>query len=416
MARFDAYDRDYAMRVLITYGWGRTGYVVAQALTALVPACEIYVCGSTLLSMTRFSRFVKKFFLTPDPDMEPEKYARKVSDIVNLNGIDVVLPVYEDVFVIQKYRHFFTDNIEILSPGLDRLEIASSKWSIIEIAKNVGVAIPITKAPRDIDEALISAGHIGYPLLLKSRRGNSGKEVFFIKDQYNLRQAWHKIVLDNCLNKNDFPILQQFIFGKVFGSCFLADKGKLIKCFTEEYLHCHNGDFGASTFRVHCNWPLLENYTERLVRALRWTGIGHFDFVGSREKDSAYLIEMNARFWGALKLSLGNGYNFPAALISLLIYKTSPEEFFIPPSKGKGFKPCLWLAGEMMSFVNSFRKQKFSCIFDFLKRLQITGISGLYDDFCWTDPLPFFIEILYFFKEFLRTKFASKPVKREILK
>ncbi len=150
---------------------------------------------------------------------------------------------------------------------------------------------------------------------------------------------------------NQLPILQEYLEGSVFGSCFLAKDGEVKACFVERYLPCKEAGFGTRVLREPCELPLLHDYTQRMAKALNCTGIGRFDFIVDSQLSSTYLIEMNPRFWGARNLAVQNGFDFPRGLVTMLI-KGEPDsdcfKLLLQPVAS------LWIVGEIIAGVAKF--------------------------------------------------------------
>src|SRR5262249_37353097 len=72
--------------------------------------------------------------------------------------------------------------------------------------------------------------------------------------------------------------------------------------------------------------PALLAASERLLQALRWTGVAMVEF--RRTPDGrALLMEMNPRLWGSVQLAIDAGVDFPALLVALYRgEKSSPVE------------------------------------------------------------------------------------------
>jgi len=398
------------MNILLTGSWVRTAYVAAESLAKA--GWEVFVCGSNFLSMTRFSRFIQGFDLVSNPFKEPEQYVKELAQIVKQREIDVLLPVHEDALSIQTYRHYFPENLIIACASEKELLIVLDKYEIIKIAEAAQVGVPQTYAPYSIAEVDFLAKTLGFPLIIKTRRGNSGKGVFRVNSAQEAVNKYQEVIENFSLTSTQMPILQQYLEGSLYGGCFLAKEGEVKACFIEHYLRCKEEGFGTSVLRKPCVFPLLEDYTKKMAQKLKWTGIGHFDFIVNAEKTSAYLIEMNPRFWGALNLAVKNGYDFPRGLITMLTSDEPDNESFQPVTVPIS---SLWIAGEMIAGVAEFRSGKSMALLMSLKRILFPGRACKYDDFRWHDPLPLLVELAHYGSSFISSGGKINPVYTEMM-
>ena len=272
-------------RVLVTYGWCRTAYVVAESLARAGYA--VYGCDDSRWNMLSCSRHVRGSDVVSDPFRDPEQYVKDIAAVVRKRGIDILLPVHEDALAIRRFEALLPEDLTVISAGLDDLLVAVDKLSIVRVAERAGVPVPKTFAPASACEAREAAVTLGGPTILKTRRGNSGKGVLLVDSPAEVPRAWDGMVRRFGLAAGREPIIQDFIEGDLYGSCFLASKGIVKAVFLEKYLCWKEGKFGTSVLREPLEWPLLTEYTRKIVKELSWTGIGHLDFVGSRRRGSS---------------------------------------------------------------------------------------------------------------------------------
>jgi predicted ATP-grasp superfamily ATP-dependent carboligase len=363
--------------------------------------------------MTRFSRFVRSFDLVADPFGEPKQYVKDLASIVRRRKIDILLPVHEDALTIATFRDLLPPDLLIACPDGKDFARANDKYEIIRIAESAGLDVPRTVAPSNLEEAMEFAAGFTYPIVIKTRRGNSGKGVLRVDSPRELRRTYQSLVERFGLAPDRMPILQEYVGmdGGLYGTCFLAEQGQVKACFMEHYLRHKEGTFGTSVLREPCDWPLLRHYTERLSQALSWTGVGHFDFVANRALTRAVFLEMNPRFWGALNLAVSNGYDFPRGLVTMLIRGKPDDEAFRPSSRRT---KSLWIIGELIAGTADLRHGRWLAPFQSLARVLFHPCS-VYDDFRWDDPLPLIAETLYYGKEFLANGGELNPTKAEMM-
>src|SRR5438445_5418552 len=99
------------MRVLVTYGWCRTAYVICESLARA--GFTVCACGDSALSMTRASRYVNSFDLVPDPFGDSQAYAAADGEIMQRRRVCFVVPVNEGYEVIQQFRSILPSKVII---------------------------------------------------------------------------------------------------------------------------------------------------------------------------------------------------------------------------------------------------------------------------------------------------------------
>jgi biotin carboxylase len=388
------------MRILVTYGWCRTAYVVCESLCRA--GFTVSACGNSALSMTRVSRYVDSFDSVPDPFGDPRAYAAAVGDVMRRRGAALVLPAHEDFVSLQQFPDLLPAGTIVAAPGYEAREILD-KWTLIQRAKRARIPAPDTYAPESLEEAENILARIDLPAIIKPHRGNGGKGVRLIRDRSQGSQAYRQIVSQFQLSSPMLPLIQQHIAGGQFGSCFMAIDGKLQACFIERYLRCKQAGFGTSVLREPARSAKIQEYTERLCSELQWTGIGHFDFIVDEAEKRPYLLEMNPRFWGALNLAVRNGFDFPRALASWAATGAMDARSFTtrPPVSS------LWIAGELMACLQDLRQWRWR---DLLRSPGRFIKTRCYDDFRMVDPFPFLVELAYYLTGFLRAGGDVNPV------
>jgi len=398
-------------RVLVTYGWCRTAYSAAESLCRA--GYDVFGCANSPASMVRFSRFTRGFDRVASPFRFPLRYVEDLVMVVRKRRIDVLLPVHEDALVIARHRDLFPKELIVACPSYEELVRALDKNEIADVALKVGIRVPRKIVPANADEAAESASGLGFPVIVKTRRGNSGKGVRLARSAEETRSAFEDFVDRFDLPPDRAPILQEYIEGDLFGTCFLAKNGELKACFAEKYLRWKDGKSGTSVLREPLEGAVLTEATKKMVRALGWTGIGHFDFVGDLEASRTFLLEMNPRFWGALNLAVGNGYDFPRGLVTM--HETGepePESFVHRPERVKS----LWILGEMIAAFSEFRRGDISALPRSFRRIFCPGEKMIYDDFRLSDPLPFLSEMVHYAMRFAGSGFKINPDEKEMMR
>jgi len=111
---------------------------------------------------------------------------------------------------------------------------------------------------------------------------------------------------------------ENFIGGGV-GVEVLCKDGQILTAFQHERVH-ERTTGGGSSYRKSV--PLHDGMyaaTSRLMKALRYTGVAMVEYKQNSTTGEWILIEINARFWGSLPLSIAAGLDFPRYLYEMLL-------------------------------------------------------------------------------------------------
>jgi predicted ATP-grasp superfamily ATP-dependent carboligase len=397
---------NFMVKVLVTYGWCRTAYLSVRALTAL--GHQVYSCSHLQPSMSAWSRFCCGSALVSNPFEMPIAFTKDISNLVDRWNIDIVLPCHEDALVLREQQKYLPQLVKVASAEIGSLRLGLNKRSITEIAQSVGVSVPNTIFPNTLEEAFELAPSLGFPLVIKLTRSNSAKGVFIVKTEEELKSR----LLEACTNSKDkflgdFLYLQAFHHGSVVGGCFMARNGNIDGYFGERYLRTKTGTMGTSVFREPFESSNLQSRVTSMVKALSWTGIGHFDFIEDSHTGDFLLLEMNPRPWGAINLAYVNGFDFIGALVAHTLNEQELKVFF--RSRPRQSLRSMWILGEAIRLAYILSTGQFgigfSTVFTTLKSLRHTR----FDDFLWHDPLPFLAESLCYAKGFLHSNKNFNP-------
>lgn len=393
-------------KVLVTYGWCRTAYLAVRSLAA--NGHEVYSCSHLMPSMTAFSRFCVSSAKVSDPFAASELFAREVATLIKRWEIDLVMPVHEDALVLREYETILPHTTILACPVLESLRIGVDKAHITRLAEEIGVPVPDSRFPRSVEEALDLAMVVGFPLVVKVARSNSAKGVAVVKSLDELVTVLsERFAGATQASDGSFPYIQAFHEGSVVGGCFMARRGIINGYFGERYLRTKSNGIGTSVFREPYESSVLYGEIEKLVSALGWDGIGHFDFIENPETGALVLLEMNPRLWGAINLAYVNGCDFVGAAVAHAAGKQHIAEFFGSYS-GQPLR-SMWLIGEGIRWAHLLTEGQYrdgvKAAFEVLGSLSKTR----FDDFVWHDPMPLLAEALCYGRGFLASRGDFNP-------
>ncbi len=126
-------------------------------------------------------------------------------------------------------------------------------------------------------------------------------------------------------------VAQENFIGKGAGVQLLASEGEILYAF--QHIRIHEPlRGGPSSYRksVPLN-PELLNASKTIIKALNYTGVAMVEFKWHPDSGDWVFIELNARFWGSLPLSIAAGADFPYFLYEMLT--TGKRNFLLTTKK-----------------------------------------------------------------------------------
>jgi predicted ATP-grasp superfamily ATP-dependent carboligase/GNAT superfamily N-acetyltransferase len=386
--------------VLVSYGWCRTTYAVVLSLGRR--GIDVHVSDASSVAMSRYSRYCKSFTKVPDLFVEPDNYFEATCEALIKTGARILLPCHEDVGIFCRRRNELPKGVLTALPAWDSYRIAEDKLFVLNVAAEVGCPTPLTLTVHSLSHLEDLSKSITWPVVLKTRIGNSAKGVRIAHNREELFAKYKELVDTFNLPKERWPFLQEFLPGEAVGVCMLYQNGRCVSSFAERYIRCKEpGKFGTSTLREPFDNPQLISRATAVMDKLKWHGVAHIDFVACRKGDFR-LIEVNPRLWGALALSTFAGIDFP-----YLWYLTATGES-LEGLAGSKYPPikCRWLVGDCMAFMELVKRGRI------LEAMQIfiPQRRCYHDDFVLSDPVPFAFELTDYVAKFLRSGGSVNPV------
>lgn len=267
------------------------------------------------------SRYAAARVVYPRPDDDPDATVAALRRIARQQAVDLIIPVTDAMIMpLSEARATFEGWCRLAIPSAEALAVAHDKDRTVELARQVGVPVPRTVVVDSVDEALIAARDLDWPLVLKprwswkyrERAGLTSYDVAFADSPAALVDRMRPLA-GRCS-----VLLQEYCPGRGIGVELLMAKGRPLAAFAHRRLRELPMSGGASTFRESIAIdPELYTYAVGLLGALRWTGWAMVEFkVGPR---GPRLMEINGRAWGSLPLAVRSGMDFPGRLAALYL-------------------------------------------------------------------------------------------------
>ncbi|MCD6419934.1 MAG: ATP-grasp domain-containing protein [Synergistetes bacterium] len=380
-------------KALITYGWNRVAYIVNRSLA--LKGIKTFVGDMSKITMNRFSKFTYKTFCYPNFYVNPKKFIDFIVSYCLKEGIQYVIPIHEESFLVSKYQYLLEkNNIKSLLPNFEKIKIAHKKDSSSMLAKMLGIPIPETVYAKSIDDVLHFFRYYDGNIVIKYLNTNSAKGVFYPRNEDEVKKFEKDI--------GNF-VVQEKVDGIGYGVSLLFNKGELRAKFTHRRIQEKISTGGTSTLRESFENSLLEDYAYQILKYLNWNGVAMVEFKYNEKRRQGWFIEINPRFWGSLALSYIAGVDFPYLVYKIL--KDGDIEPVLDYRKGVKVK---WIAGSIIAFLVGLVRGEFNLYHIFSK-------ADAYDDLWQDDSGKILIgELFYYGTKFLRT-LSMNPKENAVL-
>ncbi len=230
-------------------------------------------------------------------------------------------------------------HVKILSQNRDELNryfiVSSDRWVVVKkcynkietykIAQSVSVPFPDTIFPKDIDE-LIGNSSIKYPCIIKPAVMHTfyskfKKKVFLCRDKKELISNY--ILATEVIPKSEIMV-QDIIPGSSYNeysSYFFYIEGRVFNYMAIRRRRQHPADFGNSaTFIESVEIEELRLYSEKLLKAIGYSGICEVEFKYDSRDKKYKLLEINPRTWKSHIIAEQAGVPFLMSLYNKMVH------------------------------------------------------------------------------------------------
>jgi predicted ATP-grasp superfamily ATP-dependent carboligase len=303
-----------------------------------VPVCVI----DDEYSISRFSRYSKSF-VGLSGLRDPHKIVGDLIATGKRLGLEgwVLYPTRDElVAAISKNRAELSQVFRVPTPGWECVKWAWDKRNTYRLAEQLGIPVPATYYPENSDQ-LAQINNIEPPFAIKP----AIKEHFFYATR---AKAWRanshselKILFNkaSALTGSGEIMVQDLIPGsgsQQFSYCAFFRNGQAVGKMVVRRSRQHPLEFGrASTYVETVDIPVLEELSERFLRAIDYYGLVEMEYKLD-PRDSQYkLLDVNARTWGYHALGAAAGVDF-----SYLLYR---DQVGLPVSAVTGLSGTAWV-------------------------------------------------------------------------
>jgi len=283
-----------------------------------VPVCVI----DDEKSIARYSRYTT-FHQRVRSLREAKETVQVLLDIGRMRGLHgwVLFPTRDElVATLSQYREALSEIFRVPTPGWETIKWLWDKRNTYRVAEDLGIPAPQTWYPRTVGDLEMVEGH--FPVAVKP----AIKEhfIYATKDKAwradtpaELRELFHRALRHIPAEE---IMIQDLVPGNgscQYAYCSLFKKGNSIANLTVCRRRQHPLEFGrSSTYVETVDLPLLEEYSQRLLRAINYYGLVEVEYKRDPRDGQYRLLDINGRTWGYHTIGSRAGVDFPYLLFA----------------------------------------------------------------------------------------------------
>ena len=273
--------------------------------------------------LARYSKYCSRFFRCPDFILDDfADFLVTLAESEKIRGW-LLLPSNDHaVITISRHKTRLEEYYKVTTPGIGILQNIYDKSELLKVANAVAIPAPPTFYLDSLDDEAIA--RLPYPVITRGRNGLSffksmGRKAFMATGELELReqltQISAKIDIADTLTQEVIPFDGSNHTVSFTAFCMNGD----IKTFWMGIkFREHPPKFGTATL---CRSVLINELiepSERLVRALNYTGVCEIEYLRHPSDNEYRLIEMNARTWLWVGLAKACGIDYAKMLYSFV--------------------------------------------------------------------------------------------------
>ena len=271
-------------------------------------------------SIARFSRYTEWNVRVPSLRRTDETIG-ELLDLGRRRGLDgwVLYPTREEtVAALAQHKDELGEIFRVPTPEWSTTRWAWDKRLTYSLAERLGIPRPRTWEPRNLDD--LQAIDVEPPFAVKP----AIKEHFIYATKAKAWRADTKEELERLFVRASEIVgagevmIQELVPGdgsRQFAYCAFFKDGEAVGKMVVRRNRQHPLDFGrASTFVETVDLPVLEDLSERFLRAIDYYGLVELEYKYDERDESYKLLDVNARTWGYHSIGPTAGVDFPDLL------------------------------------------------------------------------------------------------------
>lgn len=363
--------RDSKRQVVLITG-GRSPVALEMSRIFGGAGDQVIVAESSGGFLCRTSRYVKKHHKVPSPRYRCRDYVDTLLKIVSEEGVGLLIPTCEEIFVISKFLHRFPSNCRVLAPDFALIESLHRKDSFVALARSMGLSVPETKVFRSVK---VDGFQDDQQLVVKPVYSRFGNEAFVSRNGELVVAA----------EEREW-IVQEYLEGPELHSYAIVREGKVLVNVVYRSLANEHGTGPSLAFEAVTN-SRVEDWVARFVGGIGFSGQIAIDFIVDSD-GTPKAIECNPRSTSGLHLladrqgiyeALANGAVCPQAGGELRAKGLRLPCILL--GKGGQFKDVVFRWDDPLPVLGQFATLAVFALKAFWKRMSLS--EAMVDDFRW---------------------------------
>jgi predicted ATP-grasp superfamily ATP-dependent carboligase len=334
------------------------------------------------------SRFAAEVWDHPSPNADREFIGALTAFLGARRDVTAVFPMGDlDTRCLGRHADALRGLTTLVMPDPAIVEMCQDKTHMLRLADELEVPHTRDTVASDYGQLLAAADAVGYPCIVKPSNPSLallGRKAVICRTATALRErfpAWpapHASLL-----------VEGYALGLRHNHRFAAANGRILRHVENLTLRTDALDgTGLITEGITvAPSPRLMAYTERIVRRLGYTGVGHTQFIVDESTGAVCFLELNSRLPGGTAFDVRAGLDLP--LLALALAGRTP----LPPLAGQATRGVryAWTSRDLSALISAVRSGEVTPgeALRWLWRIVRTAVTA--DVHCtwrWDDPLP----------------------------
>ena len=216
---------------------------------------RVGVADTRRLGMSQASRFKTCVFTYAPPLQQPEAFVKDVATLLERTGAHFILPGHDETEILARFRSRLPAGVILPVAPVEKLELTNNKACMIEYVDRIGLPVPDLVGWHTLPELERLLRNTTNPKVVKLRRGNSAKGVFYPRSAAETIRMCEELIERYQLSPERYPIVQERVAGEGWGVSCLYWHGDRLASFTHRRLREKTASGSTSTLRESQNQP-----------------------------------------------------------------------------------------------------------------------------------------------------------------